>query len=101
MQRIIITSSTAAVALPLSKPAVFSEQNWNLNVIKEVQEMGIKTPSYTTYCASKVLLVAEKVGLLNFLSFSLPLTCFFQPAAWFLSGMSVHIMNSTHVFVEE
>ena len=45
--------------------------------------MGIKTP-YTTYCASKVLLVSEKGGFLNFLSFSLPLTCFFQSAAWFL-----------------
>ena len=58
MQRIVITSSSvAAMSLPLSKPTVFSEQDWNLKAIKEVQEMGNKFPP-TVYCASKAL--AEK-----------------------------------------
>ena len=59
MQRIVITSSCGAIlSLPLSKPTVFSEQDWNLNVIKEVQEMGDKSPPSTPYRASKTL--AEK-----------------------------------------
>jgi hypothetical protein len=71
------------VPLPLpkdSKPAVFSEQDWGLSAIKEVQEMGNKSPPPTVYRASKTL--AEKGGFLNILSFGLPLTCFLQSAAW-------------------
>ena len=72
MQRIVITSSCAAVmSLPLSKPTVFSEQDWNLGAIKEVQEMGNKSPPGTVYRASKTS--AEKGWFLNILSFGLPL----------------------------
>jgi nucleoside-diphosphate-sugar epimerase len=81
VQRIVITSSCAAViSLPLSKPTVFSEQDWNLNDIKRVQEMGDKSPPSTAYRASKTL--AEKGSFLNILFFGLPLTCFLQSAAW-------------------
>ena len=60
VQRIVITSSCASVlSLSLSKPTVFSEQDWNLGSIKDVQEMGDKSPS-TAYHASKTL--AEKCG---------------------------------------
>ena len=81
VQRIVITSSCASVlSLSLSKPTVFSEQDWNLGSIKDVQEMGDKSPS-TAYHASKTL--AEKCGVFyNILSFGLPLTCFLQSAAW-------------------
>ena len=81
MQRIVITSSTAAVmSLPLSKATVFSEQDWNLTAIKEVQVMGDKSPP-TAYCASKAL--AEKGSFSNILPFGLLfLTCFLQSAAW-------------------
>ena len=59
VQRVVITSSCAAVlSLPVSKPTVFSEQDWNLNSIKEIQEKGDKSPPYTAYRASKTL--AEK-----------------------------------------
>ena len=81
MQRIVITSSCGAVlSLPLSKPTVFSEEDWNLGSMKDVQEMGNKTPPSTVYRASKTL--AEKGGFLNILSFRLPLTCFLESAAW-------------------
>ena len=72
MQRIVITSSAAAVSsgpLVLTKPAVLSEQDWNLDSIKEFQEKGNKTPPITLYCASKTL--AEKGGCLNILSFGI------------------------------
>ena len=82
MQRIVITSSCAAVlTLPLSEPTVFSEQDWNLNSIKEVQELGNKSPPSTVYRASKTL--AEKGGFFEYpcLSFSLlHISC--QLAAW-------------------
>ena len=58
MQRIVITSSCAAVLSPVSKPTVFSEQDWNLSAIKEVEEKGNKSPPSTVYRASKTL--AEK-----------------------------------------
>ena len=81
VQRIVITSSCAAVlSLQLSKPTVFSEQDWNLSAIKEVQEMGNKAPPSTAYRASKTL--AEKGGFWNVLSFGLSLICFLQSAAW-------------------
>ena len=64
VQRIVITSSCASVlSLPVSKPTVFSEQDWNLGSIKEVQEKGNKAPPSTAYRASKTL--AEKGGFLN------------------------------------
>ena len=59
VQRIVITSSVAAVmTLTVSKPTVFSEQDWNLTCIKEIQEKGNKSPPTTVYLASKTL--AEK-----------------------------------------
>ena len=60
MQRIVITSSSSAVLSPVSKPIVFSEQDWNLSSIKEVQEKGDKWPPYTLYRASKTRTLAEK-----------------------------------------
>jgi hypothetical protein len=82
VQRIVITSSCAAIlSLPLSKPTVFSEEDWNSGSIKDVQEMGNKTPPSTVYRASKTL--AEKGGFLNILSFGLLLfKCFLRSAAW-------------------
>lgn len=74
VQRIVVTSSCAAViSLPVSKPTVFSEQDWNLASIKEIQEKGNKAPPSTAYRASKTL--AEKGGFFEYiLSFGLPLT---------------------------
>ena len=95
MQRIVITSSCAAVlSLPLSKPTVFSEQDWNLGSIKDVQEMGNKTPPSTTYRASKTL--AEKGGFfiyLNILSFTVSLlhiSCNQLPGI-FMSSISLRL----------
>ena len=58
VQRIVVTSSCAAVMSPKSGPFVFSEQDWNLSAIKEVQEKGDETPPGISYRASKTL--AEK-----------------------------------------
>ena len=59
VQRIVITSSCASVSSqPLSKPTVFSEQDWNLGAMKEFHEKGNKTSPGTAYYASKTL--AEK-----------------------------------------
>ena len=90
VQRIVITSSTAAiVSLPLSKSTVFSEQDWNLSDIKQVQEMG----AYGVYCTAKTL--AEKGGVffLSCLSVS-PLTMFLanQLPGIFMSSTS-HRLN--------
>ena len=72
VQRIVITSSCAAVlSLPVSKPTVFSEKDWNLKSVKEVQEMGIKSNPASGYRASKTL--AEKGGFFEYAVF------------WFLS----------------
>ena len=70
MQRIVITSSCASVSSPLSKPTVFSEQDWNLGAMKEFQEKGNKTSTGVAYYASKTL--AEKGDYLVFF-FVLPL----------------------------
>ena len=81
MQRIVITSSCSAViSPPLSKGTVFSEQDWNLSSVKEIEEMGNKSHPGIAYSASKTL--AEKGSFLNNLSFGLPLKCFLQSAAW-------------------
>ena len=73
MQRIVITSSGSAVITEPSKPTVFSEQDWNLSSIKEVEEMGNKCRPGIAYCASKTL--AEKGGFISYSS-GRPLTMF-------------------------
>ena len=80
MQRIVITSSCSAVITPsLSEPTVFSEQDWNLSSVKEVQELGNKSLPFTAYHASKSL--AEKGGFFEFpslvlsLRYFLPISC--------------------------
>ena len=81
MQRIVITSSCSAVIREqASKPTVFSEQDWNVSSVKEVEEMGNKCRPGVAYAASKSL--AEKGDFWNISSFGLPLTCFLQLAAW-------------------
>ena len=71
VQRIVITSSCAAVlTLALSKPTVFSEQDWNLSSIKDVQEKGNKIALSSAYRASKTL--AEKGEFLERLVFRSP-----------------------------
>ena len=45
---------------PLSKPTVFSEQDWNFSSVKEIEEMGNKCRPGVAYAASKTL--AEKGG---------------------------------------
>ena len=68
MQRIVITSSGAAViTVPQSKPTVYTEQDWNSSSVKVVEEMGNKSPPVIAYYASKTL--AEKGGFLNILAF--------------------------------
>ena len=68
VQRIVVTSSCAAVlSLPLSKPTVFSEQDWNLASEKEVEELGNKCNAGAPYCASKKL--SEKGGFFTYLVF--------------------------------
>ena len=81
VQRIVITSSCAAVMSPKSGPTVFSEQDWNLSAIKEVQEKGDETPPGISYRASKTL--AEKgvfFFLWEYLAFflGLPLTLYLE-----------------------
>jgi nucleoside-diphosphate-sugar epimerase len=93
VQRIVITSSSSAVIVPpVSKPAVFSEQDWNFASVKEVEEKGIKAFHGAPYCASKTL--AEKGGFLSILSFGLPpLHVFFnQRPGIFMSSTSL-ILN--------
>ena len=88
MQRIVITSSCAAVlTLPISKPTVFNEENWNLSDIEEVRVKGNKVAPFTAYHASKTL--AEKGEFFFFFGnilffFGLPLLTLFlaNSAAW-------------------
>ena len=68
VQRIVITSSCSAIlSPPLSEPIVFSEQDWNLSSVKEVEEMGNKCRPGAAYSASKSL--AEKGGFFEYLVF--------------------------------
>ncbi|CAA7269668.1 unnamed protein product [Cyclocybe aegerita] len=56
LNRIMITSSTAAIMTPnLSEPRVFSERDWNEASPKEVEELGSKAAGTTVYRASKSL----------------------------------------------
>ena len=90
MQRLVVTSSCTSilqVSLPVPKdfkPAVFSEQDWNLGAIKKVEELGNKCPPNVVYFASKTLAEKGEVFFFwnSFLSFGLFLTCFLQSAAW-------------------
>ncbi|KAL0062381.1 hypothetical protein AAF712_010727 [Marasmius tenuissimus] len=58
VKRVVITSSCAAVGLPMDKPMVFDENDWNDIAIRETQELGRKAPGVNKYRASKTL--AEK-----------------------------------------
>ena len=81
VQRIVITSSCAAVlTLALSKPTVFSEQDWNLSSIKDVQEKGNKIALSSAYRASKTLAEKGEFFGMSCLSVSLHVSC--KSAAW-------------------
>lgn len=58
VKRIVVTSSTAAVMDPPSKPTTFSEKDWNMGSVKAVEEKGKKSEPMEIYRASKTL--AEK-----------------------------------------
>ncbi|KAF9482930.1 NAD(P)-binding protein [Pholiota conissans] len=62
VKRIVVTSSTAAIITPWTKPppAKYSEVDWNTSSPGLVEELGDKTPSAEIYKASKTL--AEKAA---------------------------------------
>ncbi|KAJ3573252.1 hypothetical protein NP233_g2547 [Leucocoprinus birnbaumii] len=60
VKRIVVTSSTASVMAPPTKPTVFSENDWNTDSIKEVEEKGFEAPNMSKYRMSKTL--AEKAA---------------------------------------
>ena len=81
MERIVITSSVAAIITrPVTKPTVYTEEDWDSSSVKVIEEMGSNSPPAMAYYASKTL--AEKGRFLNNLSFGVSLTCFLQSAAW-------------------
>lgn len=55
VQRIIVTSSSAAVLQIQAEPKTFSELDWNEQAPKEAAEMGRAAPAMTKYRASKAL----------------------------------------------
>ncbi|KAK7692802.1 hypothetical protein QCA50_004436 [Cerrena zonata] len=55
IQRVVITSSTAAVARFTDKPILFNEDDWNDPSIQEVQDKGRDAPNIIKYFASKTL----------------------------------------------
>ena len=61
IQRVVITSSTAAVRDVLSTPKRFSEADWNTTAAKEVEALGSGSSAAAIYMASKTL--AEQGGL--------------------------------------
>ncbi|KAK0475280.1 hypothetical protein IW261DRAFT_1496772 [Armillaria novae-zelandiae] len=60
VQRILVTSSCAAVLHVSPEPKVFSEADWNEQAIKEIEEQGRDAPGIVKYRASKTL--AEKAA---------------------------------------
>ncbi|KAJ8522802.1 hypothetical protein ONZ45_g648 [Pleurotus djamor] len=55
LKRVVITSSCAAVLELFPDPKVFSESDWNLQAIKEVEKKGANADGMTKYRASKTL----------------------------------------------
>ncbi|OBZ78508.1 hypothetical protein A0H81_02122 [Grifola frondosa] len=55
VQRIMITSSTAAAVRSTEKPLIFTENDWNDEAIQTVQEQGRKASNIFKYFASKTL----------------------------------------------
>ncbi|KAF5347603.1 hypothetical protein D9756_010684 [Leucocoprinus leucothites] len=60
VKRIVITSSCGAVMAPPSKPSIFTEKDWNIDSVKEVEEKGVDAQPMSKYRASKTL--AEKAA---------------------------------------
>ncbi|KAJ3884279.1 hypothetical protein GG344DRAFT_26992, partial [Lentinula edodes] len=60
IQRIVVTSSTAAIISTLPEPKVFSELDWNEQAIEEVKKQGKNASQAAKYRASKTL--AEKAA---------------------------------------
>ena len=55
VQRIVVTSSCAAVLTPTPEPRIFSEEDWNEASILEVKEKGREATNFAKYRASKTL----------------------------------------------
>ncbi|OSD07837.1 NAD-P-binding protein [Trametes coccinea BRFM310] len=55
VKRVVITSSTAAVILPVTEPRVLTEADWNEASIQEVKEKGRDASAPAKYRASKTL----------------------------------------------
>ena len=53
VKRIVVTSSTAAVMDPPLKPTTFSEKDWNMESVKEVEEKGKTSAPMEIYRASE------------------------------------------------
>ncbi|OWT39011.1 D-lactaldehyde dehydrogenase [Cryptococcus neoformans var. grubii Br795] len=65
VKRVVITSSVAAIMCPISKksPFRYTEADWNVDSIPQVEEKGVEADGMHSYLASKTL--AEK-ALWNF-----------------------------------
>lgn len=55
LKRIVVTSSVAAVLTVLPNPPVFTEEDWNEQAEKEVEEKGVDAQPANKYRASKTL----------------------------------------------
>ena len=55
IQRIVITSSTAAIVHNDPNPILLNEEDWNEQSPQEAEELGEKTPPLASYRASKTL----------------------------------------------
>lgn len=55
VQRVVVTSSTAAILEIPKEPKVLNETNWNNQAVKETEEKGREADSGSKYQASKVL----------------------------------------------
>lgn len=65
IKRIVVTGSTASILQVLKEPKVFSEEDWNEQAIKEVEDEGRNASNMNKYRASKTL--AER-GLFTFVA---------------------------------
>lgn len=59
VKRVVLTSSTAAIETMVSKPTVFTEDDWNDQSPQEVEEKGVETSATHVYRASKTLAERE------------------------------------------